>query len=225
MIDFPDTPTPGQEFTVGGLTWVFNDPLWNLKSSGSGGGSSGGGSDGFSFTQDAAPTATTAGQTWFDTATGNSFVWFDGQWSQFAPGSGGDSKLLSVTSERVENLATFMDAQSDISLDDPATYPFDTIAEIEISALYMKPDRQFRLGANLWTKNFHALDNPANNATIMAIGVESNGANFTLIGALHGSIPVAAGAVAGWVLRLTGVTGGATGFGYSFIVTKRRYRA
>jgi hypothetical protein len=31
MIDFPDAPTPGQEFTVGGMTWVWNDPVWNIK--------------------------------------------------------------------------------------------------------------------------------------------------------------------------------------------------
>lgn len=32
MIDFPDSPTPGQEFTVGNVTWVFNDPVWDIKS-------------------------------------------------------------------------------------------------------------------------------------------------------------------------------------------------
>lgn len=48
---------------------------------------------GFTFTQDAAPTATSPGQTWFNTATGVSYVWIDdgtsSQWVQFAPGSGG----------------------------------------------------------------------------------------------------------------------------------------
>lgn len=89
MIDFPDSPTPGQEFTVGGLTWVFNDPLWNLKSSGSGGGGGGPDTLGFTFTQDTAPTTTRIGDTWFDTATGRSFVWFDSRWVQFSPGGGG----------------------------------------------------------------------------------------------------------------------------------------
>jgi hypothetical protein len=90
VIDFPDTPTPGQEFTVGAMTWVFNDPLWNLKLSGSGGGG-GGGPDtlGFTFTQDTPPTTTRIGDTWFDTAEGRSFIWFDDRWVQFSPGGGG----------------------------------------------------------------------------------------------------------------------------------------
>lgn len=50
---------------------------------------------GFTFTQDATPTATSPGQTWFNTATGASYVWIDDgtstQWVQFAPGAGGGS--------------------------------------------------------------------------------------------------------------------------------------
>ena len=54
-----------------------------------------GGSGGFKFMQDTVPTATAVGQTWFNTATGQSFIWVnDGtstQWVQFAPGGGGGS--------------------------------------------------------------------------------------------------------------------------------------
>jgi hypothetical protein len=48
----------------------------------------GGGSDGFTFIQDTVPTATAVGQTWWNTATGLSYVWFDSFWVQFAPGDG-----------------------------------------------------------------------------------------------------------------------------------------
>lgn len=93
MIDFPDSPTQGDEFTVGALTWFFDDPVWRLKSGSGGGGGGGGGSDGYSFVQDTPPTATAAGQTWFDTASGDSFVWFvdadGGQWVQDTGGGGG----------------------------------------------------------------------------------------------------------------------------------------
>jgi hypothetical protein len=37
-IDFPNSPTEGQEFTVGNLTWVYNAPVWNLVPGGGGGG-------------------------------------------------------------------------------------------------------------------------------------------------------------------------------------------
>lgn len=56
------------------------------------GGGGGAGSDGFTFTQDTEPTATGNGQTWFNTATGDAFVWVvdvdSSQWVQFAPGGG-----------------------------------------------------------------------------------------------------------------------------------------
>jgi hypothetical protein len=53
--------------------------------------SSSGGPDtlGFTFVQDTVPTTTRVGDTWFNTATGLSYVWFDSRWVQFAPGGGG----------------------------------------------------------------------------------------------------------------------------------------
>lgn len=48
------------------------------------------GGTGFTFTQDSVPTASKAGDTWFNTLTNESFIWInDGsstQWVQFAPG-------------------------------------------------------------------------------------------------------------------------------------------
>lgn len=36
-IDFPDNPTEGDIFTApSGISWVFNDPVWNLLSTGPG---------------------------------------------------------------------------------------------------------------------------------------------------------------------------------------------
>lgn len=82
-----------------GMGWVSFQagdpefPVWLSGRPSSGDDSGGGGSDGFSFTQDTAPTATALGQTWYNTSNGASLVWIiDGdseQWVQFAPGSGG----------------------------------------------------------------------------------------------------------------------------------------
>lgn len=41
---------------------------------------------GFTFTQEATPVGNLQGQTWFNTATGESFIWYDGYWVEFAPG-------------------------------------------------------------------------------------------------------------------------------------------
>lgn len=39
-------------------------------------------SNGFTFVQDTQPTASVVGQTWYDVVSGESFVWFDGNWIQ-----------------------------------------------------------------------------------------------------------------------------------------------
>jgi len=43
-------------------------------------------SGGFTFTQDTMPVAVRVGNTWFKTDTGESYVWFDEFWIQYAPG-------------------------------------------------------------------------------------------------------------------------------------------
>jgi hypothetical protein len=139
-------------------------------------------------------------------------------------GPPGDS-LLSITSEKQENLNTFMDGQSDINLSDTAVYPFPTVAEISVSGLYMKPDRDVPVHASIWTMTHLALDNPANGANLtFARPVQSGGANWVALGDMTASMPVPANTAAEWVVRLVGVPGGATAFGYSFLVTHRRYK-
>ena len=54
----------------------------------------GGGSDGYTYMQETMPTGTglSDGQTWFDTATGKTYAWYEdadgGQWVQDGPGAG-----------------------------------------------------------------------------------------------------------------------------------------
>jgi len=71
---------------------IFVDPVSasvSVVRQGIGGSDSGGGggSDGYSFKQDTKPNGTITGQTWYNTATGQSFVWFDGFWVETAPGA------------------------------------------------------------------------------------------------------------------------------------------
>lgn len=88
-LDFPQSPTVGEQFSANGRTWEWNGLSWRFIPDSGGGG----GSDGFTFIQDTVPTATAAGQTWFDTSTSTAFVWVvdadSAQWVQYAPGSGG----------------------------------------------------------------------------------------------------------------------------------------
>jgi hypothetical protein len=79
--------------------------------------------------------------------------------------------------------------------------------------------------AYIWSGNHNALDNPANGATLAAAPkIASGGANWVALGEISASVPVPANTAATFVLRLVGVPGGATAFGYSFLVTHRRYK-
>lgn len=83
-LNFPNNPSAGDSFTApDGIEWEWTGTRWMLVG--------GGGSDGYTFMQDTVPVATEDGQTWFDTSTGDSFVWYEdgdsGQWVQSAPGA------------------------------------------------------------------------------------------------------------------------------------------
>ena len=97
MIDFPDNPTNGDEFTApGGITWVFQDPLWVLLSSGGGGGS-----DGFTFVQDTHPDGDRRpARHGSIRRPAFTYVWYEdvdgGQWVQDGPGSGGGQPIAAA---------------------------------------------------------------------------------------------------------------------------------
>lgn len=93
-IDFPNSPTNGQIFTSGGMSWTYVTGVgWTLNSAIVDAGS------GFTFIQDTMPLPINVGDTWFDNSTGASggTSWVaieegpegsEKNWVQFAPGTG-----------------------------------------------------------------------------------------------------------------------------------------
>lgn len=108
-LDFPDNPTNGQVYDK----WTWDGTMWVLTAGGAG--------SGFTFMQDAVPTATAVKQTWFETDTGASYVWSnDGnstQWVQYAPGggSGGGGSGFTFVSDVKPTAAKVGDTWFDIS--------------------------------------------------------------------------------------------------------------
>jgi hypothetical protein len=95
-IDFPNSPTNGQIFTSGGMSWTYVAGVgWTINNAIVEAGS------GFTFIADTMPLPVNVGDTWFDSSTGASggTSWVaieegpagasEKVWVQFAPGVGG----------------------------------------------------------------------------------------------------------------------------------------
>lgn len=80
MFDFPGSPSSGQQFTpiAGGPTYVYQGGVWRMAS---------GGLNAGVWIGDTAPSNPTHGMLWWESDTGNSFIYYDdgssGQWVQF----------------------------------------------------------------------------------------------------------------------------------------------
>lgn len=68
-IDFPNSPTIGQQFSAGGQTWVWNGTVWSAYRGGP-----------VVQTGATAPSTVAEGLIWFNTNNGRTYVYYDGAW-------------------------------------------------------------------------------------------------------------------------------------------------
>lgn len=108
-IDFPNSPSNGTSFSAAGKTWTYNGTVWVLKTNTASktaydiaveNGFVGTeaqwlasleGADGASgkyAVSETAPLSPTAGDGWFDSATGKFFIYYDSYWVEFGTASG-----------------------------------------------------------------------------------------------------------------------------------------
>jgi hypothetical protein len=73
--DTQGSQTPPADGTRLRIVATFSNPSFELY--------------GFTFTGDNVPVTSRTGDTWYNTTSGESFIWFDNRWVMFAPGSGG----------------------------------------------------------------------------------------------------------------------------------------
>lgn len=72
-INFPDSPNINDQFSVSGRTWIWNGVTWDSVSAGS-----------TTFVaSDTAPLNPKVGSGWFDTSTGQFFIYYDSGWVEF----------------------------------------------------------------------------------------------------------------------------------------------
>lgn len=108
-INFPDSPTTGQSFSASGKTWLYDGTTWKLRTTTASRDAydiavdngfvgtesewlaSLEGTDGASgkyAVSETAPSSPTAGDGWFDSATGKFFLYYDSYWIEFGTATG-----------------------------------------------------------------------------------------------------------------------------------------
>lgn len=82
-IDFPNSPTIGQQFTSGNTTWEWDGVSWNTIRTpivGPTGPTGPTGADGVWALSNTLPPTGQEGDAWFDPNTGGIFIYYDGYW-------------------------------------------------------------------------------------------------------------------------------------------------
>ena len=72
-LDFPDSPTIGQQFSAAGQTWTWNGTVWSAYRGGP-----------VVQTGATAASAVAEGLVWFNTTNGRTYVYYDGAWVDLA---------------------------------------------------------------------------------------------------------------------------------------------
>lgn len=82
-IDFPNSPTIGEQFTSGNTTWEWDGVSWNTIRTpvvGPTGPTGPAGLDGVWAQSNSVPPTGENGDAWFDPNTGGIFIYYDGYW-------------------------------------------------------------------------------------------------------------------------------------------------
>lgn len=119
--NFPDTPTIGQTFSLDGRTWTWNGTTWDAILT----------APSVTFVaSDTAPIAPVEGSGWFDTTSGQFFIYYDSGWVEFGTnltGPQGEPGVVAATSP------LSYDAQTQTVSIDLSAYYTSTQADTAIS--------------------------------------------------------------------------------------------
>lgn len=73
---FPTSPTVGQSYTVGTQSWVWSGTTWDAVLPGV-------------KISDTAPSGAFAGDIWYDSVGGRSYIYYSSAWVELSPGVAG----------------------------------------------------------------------------------------------------------------------------------------
>lgn len=113
-IDFPNSPSVDQQYTVGDRTWTWNGSYWALTLTSS------------TFTaSDNPPSGASAGDFWFESDTGKTFVYYDSYWVEVAGRAGSTTITSSGSSVSVSGADGEIQYASSGSLASSTSFTWD----------------------------------------------------------------------------------------------------
>lgn len=118
-IDFPNSPTLNQIFTVGNRSWIWDGSTWNIYSNVPN-----------RYVQDAPPSSPQSGDQWFESDTGRLFVYYDSAWVEIGNATdiggaiqpGQITALSAVTSLTTDDVFVVVDNPSSATAANKITY-------------------------------------------------------------------------------------------------------
>lgn len=118
-IDFPNSPTTNQIFTVGNRSWIWDGATWNIYSNVPN-----------RYVQDAPPSSPQSGDQWFESDTGRLFVYYDSAWVEIGNATdiggaiqpGQITALSAVTSLTTDDVFVVVDNPSSATAANKITY-------------------------------------------------------------------------------------------------------
>jgi hypothetical protein len=96
-IDFPDTPAVDDVYTVDDRSWKWNGVYWEAVATTGPTGPTG--PDGSFLVSDTAPTGPVEGDVWYNSTTGQQFVYYDSYWVESAASVIGPTGPTGLTGE------------------------------------------------------------------------------------------------------------------------------
>lgn len=118
-IDFPNSPTLNQIYTVGSRSWIWDGSTWNIYANVPN-----------RYIQDAAPSSPQSGDQWFESDTGRLFVYYDSAWVEIGNATdiagalqpGQVTALSAVTSLTTDDVFVVVDNPSSATAANKITY-------------------------------------------------------------------------------------------------------
>ena len=141
-LDFPDSPTIGQQFSAGAQTWVWNGTVWSAYRGGP-----------VVQTGDTPPATVAEGLIWFNTSNGRTYVYYDSAWIDLSNASAISTTIIDDSAGDAFSI-TQEGAGNALVVDGPVDFTNATVTGLSLGAKGGGDDEAFYENDSTITTNY-----------------------------------------------------------------------